>query len=265
MVRATLARRPASGQRPTARRWTAETTSRGHDRQHAQRCRLNGRCSAASRTPGPCGSDLLVPDLDVCLAGHRRLLRNRSRAGSSRPLEGRLDASRSIADRRSGGQRRRRVIGRRPDSALRGVPHSARRPGRRCRDRPRPRRRRQQSRSGRFRAWHSLARAHDESAAMAASPLADAWSLAACLRASPDDLAGALRARRPCSCGPHPLVTWCSRFMTPVFQSDARRRRLGEGRARSGRSGGPWVRRQFVTTFMGVRTSPDVLRGGTDP
>lgn len=50
--------------------------------------------------------------------------------------------------------------------------------------------------------------------------------------------------------------TWCSRFMTPVFQSDLVP--IGWGRdALIGPIGRvPWVRRQFVRTLQGAQTSP---------
>jgi 2-polyprenyl-6-methoxyphenol hydroxylase-like FAD-dependent oxidoreductase len=86
--------------------------------------------------------------------------------------------------------------------------------------------------------------------------LADAWTLACSLRRARSDLPGACAeyaaARRP-----HiRWYTWCSRLMTPVFQSDLvpmawARDLLLERVARI-----PWVRRQFVTTLLGVRTSP---------
>ena len=86
--------------------------------------------------------------------------------------------------------------------------------------------------------------------------LADAWSLRASTRAHPQDLGAALRAHAR---DRHPHIryyTWLSRLMTPVFQSDLVpmawvRDALLEPVARI-----PWVRRQFVTTLMGIRTSP---------
>ena len=86
--------------------------------------------------------------------------------------------------------------------------------------------------------------------------LADAWTLSACLRTNPTDLAAALSAYDSARRSHVRYYTWCSRLMTPVFQSDlvalawARDLLLGPA-ARI-----PWVRRQFVTTLMGVRTSP---------
>jgi 2-polyprenyl-6-methoxyphenol hydroxylase-like FAD-dependent oxidoreductase len=86
--------------------------------------------------------------------------------------------------------------------------------------------------------------------------LADAWALAACLRAHPADLARALDAYAATRRAHIRWYTWCSRLMTPVFQSDLvpiawARDLLLEPVARI-----PWVRRQFVTTLMGSRTSP---------
>jgi FAD-dependent urate hydroxylase len=86
--------------------------------------------------------------------------------------------------------------------------------------------------------------------------LADAWALAACLRSRPNDLSAALRDYASSRAAHVRYYTWCSRFMTPVFQSDLvpigwARDALMEPVARI-----PWVRGQFVTTFMGSRTSP---------
>ena len=86
--------------------------------------------------------------------------------------------------------------------------------------------------------------------------LADAWVLATSLQARPKDLSGALRAYAASRTAHVRYYTWCSRFMTPVFQSDLvpigwARDALLEPIARI-----PWVRGQFVTTFMGGRTSP---------
>ena len=86
--------------------------------------------------------------------------------------------------------------------------------------------------------------------------LADAWCLAACLRQHPGDLAAALAAHAACPRGHVRYYTWCSRLMTPVFQSDLvpvgwLRDLVLEPVSRI-----PWVRGQFVTTFMGSRTSP---------
>ena len=86
--------------------------------------------------------------------------------------------------------------------------------------------------------------------------LADAQSLATALRASPRDLSRALVQHARSRAAHVRYYTWCSRLMTPVFQSDlvpvgwARDALLGP----AGRV--PWVRRQFVTTLMGIRTSP---------
>jgi 2-polyprenyl-6-methoxyphenol hydroxylase-like FAD-dependent oxidoreductase len=86
--------------------------------------------------------------------------------------------------------------------------------------------------------------------------LADAWALAMCLRRRPKDLSGALQAYATSRAAHVRYYTWCSRLMTPVFQSDLvpigwARDALMEPIARI-----PWVRRQFVTTFMGGRTPP---------
>lgn len=86
--------------------------------------------------------------------------------------------------------------------------------------------------------------------------LADARSLAAAMRVNPHDLPRALELHARARAAPVRYYTWCSRLMTPVFQSNlvplgwARDAFLGPiGRI-------PWVRRQFVTTLMGIRTSP---------
>ncbi len=86
--------------------------------------------------------------------------------------------------------------------------------------------------------------------------LADAWTLAACLQRHPNDLAAALAEHAAARRAHVRWYTWCSRLMTPIFQSDLVP--LGWGRdwllepvARI-----PWVRRQFVTMLMGIRTSP---------
>jgi 2-polyprenyl-6-methoxyphenol hydroxylase-like FAD-dependent oxidoreductase len=86
--------------------------------------------------------------------------------------------------------------------------------------------------------------------------LADAWTLACSFAEHPRDLGAALdlHARRR-----RAHVRWyalCSRLMTPVFQSGLvpiawPRDLLFEPAARI-----PWVRRQFVTTLLGLRTSP---------
>ena len=86
--------------------------------------------------------------------------------------------------------------------------------------------------------------------------LADAWALAMCLRRRPRDLSGALQAYASSRAAHVRYYTWCSRLLTPVFQSDLvpigwARDALMEPIARI-----PWVRGQFVTTFMGGRTSP---------
>jgi 2-polyprenyl-6-methoxyphenol hydroxylase-like FAD-dependent oxidoreductase len=86
--------------------------------------------------------------------------------------------------------------------------------------------------------------------------LADAWTLAACLRDNPGDLRRALSEYADERRAHVRWYTWCSRLLTPAFQSDLvplgwlRDALLGPiGRV-------PWVRGQFVTTFMGIRTSP---------
>jgi FAD-dependent urate hydroxylase len=85
---------------------------------------------------------------------------------------------------------------------------------------------------------------------------ADAATLSACLRSAPRDLGRALRTYDASRRAHIRYYTWCSRLMTPVFQSDLvpvgwARDVLLEPVARV-----PWVRRQFVTTLMGIRTSP---------
>ena len=86
--------------------------------------------------------------------------------------------------------------------------------------------------------------------------LADARALATCLRKHLRNLDTALREYADARRAHVRWYTWCSRLMTPVFQSDLvpvgwlRDALLGPvGRV-------PWVRGQFVTTFMGIRTSP---------
>jgi 2-polyprenyl-6-methoxyphenol hydroxylase-like FAD-dependent oxidoreductase len=93
--------------------------------------------------------------------------------------------------------------------------------------------------------------------------LADAWSLAAALRAHPGRLGEALAEHARARAAHVRYYTWCSRLMTPVFQSDL----VPIGWARDALFGPvgriPWVRRQFVTTLMGIRTSPwTLLRTG---
>lgn len=86
--------------------------------------------------------------------------------------------------------------------------------------------------------------------------LADAWSLAASLRRHPRDLARALAEHAADRAAHVRYYTWVSRLMTPVFQSDL----VPIGWARDALFGPigrvPWVRRQLVTTLMGIRTSP---------
>jgi 2-polyprenyl-6-methoxyphenol hydroxylase-like FAD-dependent oxidoreductase len=93
--------------------------------------------------------------------------------------------------------------------------------------------------------------------------LADAWTLAAAIRAHPDRLGEALAAHARMRAAHVRYYTWCSRLMTPVFQSDL----VPLGWVRDaflepvGRI--PWVRRQFMMTLMGIRTSPwTLLREG---
>jgi 2-polyprenyl-6-methoxyphenol hydroxylase-like FAD-dependent oxidoreductase len=86
--------------------------------------------------------------------------------------------------------------------------------------------------------------------------LADAWSLASALRAHPEELDVALERHIRDRGAQVRWYTWLSRLMTPVFQSDLvpvgwARDLLLEPVARI-----PWVRRQFVLTLMGSRTSP---------
>ena len=81
--------------------------------------------------------------------------------------------------------------------------------------------------------------------------LADAWALATCLRRRPNDLAGALRAYASSRAAHVRYYTWCSRLLTPVFQSDLvpigwARDALMEPFARI-----PWVRGQFCHDLHG--------------
>ena len=85
--------------------------------------------------------------------------------------------------------------------------------------------------------------------------LADAWALAAVLRAEPD-LPTALPAYTANRRAHIRWYTWLSRFMTPVFQSDL----VPLGWARDAFFGPvgriPWVREQFVDILLGCQTSP---------
>jgi 2-polyprenyl-6-methoxyphenol hydroxylase-like FAD-dependent oxidoreductase len=85
--------------------------------------------------------------------------------------------------------------------------------------------------------------------------LADAWALAAVLRAEPD-LRAALLAYAANRRAHIRWYTWLSRFMTPVFQSDL----VPLGWARDAFFGPvgriPWVREQFVDILLGCQTSP---------
>jgi 2-polyprenyl-6-methoxyphenol hydroxylase-like FAD-dependent oxidoreductase len=86
--------------------------------------------------------------------------------------------------------------------------------------------------------------------------LADAWSLAAWLRAYPGDLSTALARHAAARAGHIRYYTWCSRLMTPVFQSGLVPLGWGRDALLEPLARIPWVRRQFVTTLMGIRTSP---------
>jgi 2-polyprenyl-6-methoxyphenol hydroxylase-like FAD-dependent oxidoreductase len=86
--------------------------------------------------------------------------------------------------------------------------------------------------------------------------LADAWVLAACLRSWPDDLGLALERYAEDRRSHIRYYTWCSRFLTPVFQSGLvpigwlRDAFLGPvGRI-------PLVRREFEALCTGMRTLP---------
>lgn len=86
--------------------------------------------------------------------------------------------------------------------------------------------------------------------------LADAWTLAICLRRHGTDLAAALREHEGARRAHVRYYTWCSRLMTPVFQSDLIPLAWGRDLVLEPVARIPWVRRQFVTTLMGIRTSP---------
>jgi 2-polyprenyl-6-methoxyphenol hydroxylase-like FAD-dependent oxidoreductase len=86
--------------------------------------------------------------------------------------------------------------------------------------------------------------------------LADVWALAACLRLNGRDLPGALDAYASSRRAHVRYYTWCSRLMTPVFQSDLVPVAWGRDLLLEPIARIPWVRRQFVTTLMGSRTSP---------
>ncbi len=95
--------------------------------------------------------------------------------------------------------------------------------------------------------------------------LADAWTLACTLAEHPDDLAAALdvyaRRRRA-----HVRwYTWCSRLMTPVFQSDLVPVAWPRDLVFAPAARLPWVRRQFVTTLLGLRTSPLTMWAPPEP
>jgi 2-polyprenyl-6-methoxyphenol hydroxylase-like FAD-dependent oxidoreductase len=93
---------------------------------------------------------------------------------------------------------------------------------------------------------------------------ADAWTLAASLRRHRRDLAGALEAYARGRAAHIRWYTWCSRFMTPVFQSDLTPIGWARDLFFEPASRIPWVKRQFVTLLMGVRTSP-FTRWDLDP
>ena len=85
---------------------------------------------------------------------------------------------------------------------------------------------------------------------------ADAWTLAACLRERPDDLASALGRHVELRRNHVRWYTWLSRLMTPVFQSDLVP--LGWARDLTFRPAArlSWVRRQFAAILGGEQTSP---------
>ena len=95
--------------------------------------------------------------------------------------------------------------------------------------------------------------------------LADAWSLATCVRAHPDRLTAAVEAHARNRRAHVAWYTWLSRLMTPVFQSDLLP--LGWGRDLAFRPAArvPWVRRQFATILRGEQTSPWTSWGPTRP
>ena len=89
--------------------------------------------------------------------------------------------------------------------------------------------------------------------------LADAWALACCLRSRPGDLAHALEDHAALRRAQIRWYTWCSRLMTPVFQSDLVPVAWGRDLLLEPVARIPWVRHEFVTTLMGIRTSPWTL------
>ena len=86
--------------------------------------------------------------------------------------------------------------------------------------------------------------------------LADAWTLACCLQRHGRDLAGALAEHVAARRAHVRWYTWCSRLMTPVFQSDLVPLAWGRDLLMEPIARIPWVRREFVTMLMGIRTSP---------
>jgi 2-polyprenyl-6-methoxyphenol hydroxylase-like FAD-dependent oxidoreductase len=86
--------------------------------------------------------------------------------------------------------------------------------------------------------------------------LADAWVLAACIRSRPGDLGLALDRYAAERRAHIRYYTWCSRFLTPVFQSGL----VPMGWLRDAFLGPvgriPWVRREFEALCTGTRTSP---------
>jgi 2-polyprenyl-6-methoxyphenol hydroxylase-like FAD-dependent oxidoreductase len=86
--------------------------------------------------------------------------------------------------------------------------------------------------------------------------LADAWTLAVCLQRHGADLAAALAEHAAARRAHVRWYTWCSRLMTPIFQSDLVPLAWGRDRLLEPVARIPWVRRQFVTMLMGIRTSP---------
>lgn len=89
--------------------------------------------------------------------------------------------------------------------------------------------------------------------------LADAWTLSVCLQRHPRDLKAALAEHAASRRAHVRWYTWCSRLMTPIFQSDLVPLAWGRNRLLEPVARIPWVRRQFVTTLMGTRTSPWTL------